>query len=190
MAILFSILSGAPQTRTIIGKKLYKFICNCEKEEFTLNQPVSEIFQNKYLCQAFFYAKNYANETDNQKSSNMIDLCDFIGDNYIFAIKDRLVVFFQKKNKLEKDLERTPKKHDKEEIKKRLAPINKEFNHIHPAFLKNYEGAKSKFMISTEQTSNEDDIYWLTNNDMINLPLIASIGVLCDYDKTKDINQN
>ena len=45
-------------------------------------------------------------------------------------------------------------------------------------------------MISTEQTSNENDIYWLTNNDMINLPLIASIGVLCVYDNSKNINQN
>ena len=45
-------------------------------------------------------------------------------------------------------------------------------------------------MISTELTSDQDDIYWLTNNDMINLPLIASIGVLCVYDNSKDINQN
>ena len=45
-------------------------------------------------------------------------------------------------------------------------------------------------MISTELTSNENDIYCLTSNDMINLPLIVSVGVLCVYDNSKDINQN
>ena len=45
-------------------------------------------------------------------------------------------------------------------------------------------------MISTALTSNENDIYWLTSNDMINLPLIASVGVLCVYDNSKNINQN
>ena len=45
-------------------------------------------------------------------------------------------------------------------------------------------------MISTELTSNENNIYWLTNNDMMNLPQIASVGVLCVYDNSKNINQN
>ena len=46
-------------------------------------------------------------------------------------------------------------------------------------------------MISTEITSNENDIYWLTSNDMINLPLITKcVGVLSVYDNSKNINQN
>ena len=33
-------------------------------------------------------------------------------------------------------------------------------------------------MISTETTTKENDIYWLTSNDMINLPLVTKcVGV-------------
>ena len=39
-------------------------------------------------------------------------------------------------------------------------------------YLKNAE-VKAKFMISTETTTKQDNVYWLTNNDMINLHLIT-----------------
>ena len=54
----------------------------------------------------------------------------------------------------------------------------------------NYNHAKSEFMISTELTSNENDIYWLTSNGMINLLLITCVGVLSVYDNSKNTNQN
>ena len=189
LAILFSILSGATATRTKIAENVYKFIRKFEKT-FTLKELVAEIFQIKYLRQALFHAKLYKNLSDKQKTSNMFDLSDFIDDDDIFAMRDKIVKLLEQKQKLEDELKRTPKKQDKETIKKRLAPINKELHHSYPTYEKKYNDAKSKFMISTEQTLNEDDIYWLTNNDMINLPLIASIGVLCVYDNSKDINQN
>ena len=189
LAILFSILSGASQTQKIIAEKVYKFIHQFEKT-FTLKDFVAEIFQIKYLRQALFHAKLYKNLSDKQKTSNMFDLSDFIDDDDIFPMRDKIVKLLEQKKELEDELKRTPKKQDKETIKKRLAPINKELHHSYPTYEKKYNDAKSKFMISTEQTLNEDDIYWLTNNDMINLPLIASIGVLCVYDNSKNINQN
>ena len=46
-------------------------------------------------------------------------------------------------------------------------------------------------MISTEITTSENEIYQLTSNDMINLPLVTKcVGVLSVYDISKNINQN
>ena len=46
-------------------------------------------------------------------------------------------------------------------------------------------------MISTETTLKENDVYWLTSNDMINLPLVTKcVGVLSVSDNSKSINQN
>ena len=46
-------------------------------------------------------------------------------------------------------------------------------------------------MISTETILNKNHIYWLTSNDMINLPLITTyVGVCSVHDNSKNINQN
>ena len=135
--------------------KVYDFISNFDKD-FKLNAPVTEKFQIKYFRQVLFHAKIYANETDNQKSSNMIDLSDFIGDNDIYRMKEKIVKLHHYKNDQGNELKRTPKPNDKEAIKKRLVPINKEYHDIHATFQKNYNNAKSKFMISTEMTTNEN----------------------------------
>ena len=46
-------------------------------------------------------------------------------------------------------------------------------------------------MISTEMTTNPDEIFWLTSNDMINLQLISKcVGVFSVFDNSKNINQN
>ena len=46
-------------------------------------------------------------------------------------------------------------------------------------------------MISTETTLKENDIFWLTSNDMINLQLVKKcVGVLSISDNFKNINQN
>ena len=46
-------------------------------------------------------------------------------------------------------------------------------------------------MISTETNTNENDIYWLTSNDMINLQLVTKcVGVLSVSDNSKNVNQN
>ena len=46
-------------------------------------------------------------------------------------------------------------------------------------------------MISTETTLKENDVYWLTSNDMINLPLVTKcVGVLSVSDNSKSMNQN
>ena len=45
-------------------------------------------------------------------------------------------------------------------------------------------------MISTETTTNENDIYWLTSNGIINLPLVSKcVGVLSISDNSKNINK-
>ena len=106
-------------------------------------------------------------------------------------IKDKVVKLYNNKNDLEKHLAKIPKPNDKEQIKKQLAQINKEYHDIRPIFQKNYNKANSKFMISTETTTKEKDIYWLTSNDMINLQLITKcVGVLNVSDNSKHINQN
>ena len=46
-------------------------------------------------------------------------------------------------------------------------------------------------MISTEMTLKDNNVYWLTNNDMISLQLVTKcIGVLSIADNSKNINQN
>ena len=46
-------------------------------------------------------------------------------------------------------------------------------------------------MISTETTLKENDLYWLTSNDMINLQFVTKyVGVLSISDNSKNINQN
>ena len=46
-------------------------------------------------------------------------------------------------------------------------------------------------MISTEMATKENDIYWLTSNDMIILQLVTKyVGVLSISDNFKNINQN
>ena len=77
-------------TQKKIGQNVYDFISNFDKD-FKLIEPVTEIFQIKYFHQALFCAKIYANETDNQKYSNMIDVSDFIANNDIFEMKDKIV---------------------------------------------------------------------------------------------------
>ena len=45
-------------------------------------------------------------------------------------------------------------------------------------------------MISTEITTKENDIYWLTSSDMINLLLVTKyVGVHSVSDNSKNINQ-
>ena len=40
-------------------------------------------------------------------------------------------------------------------------------------------------------TTKENDIYWLTSNDMINLPLVTKcVGVFGVHENSKNINQN
>ena len=87
------------QLRRKLGEYIYEFIRNFDKD-FKLKEPVTEIFQTKYFCQALFYAKIYENESDNQKSSNMIDLSDFIGNNDIYEMKDKIVKLHCNKNDL------------------------------------------------------------------------------------------
>ena len=53
---LFSILSGGPAIQKKIGKNLYDFIRNFDKD-FKLKEPVTEVFQIKYFCQALIHAK-------------------------------------------------------------------------------------------------------------------------------------
>ena len=74
-------------------------------------------------------------------------------------MKDTVDELHHNKNDLENELKRTPKQHDKEAIKKQLTPINKEYHDIHPTFQKYYNNTKSEFMISTDTTTNENDIY-------------------------------
>ena len=90
LEILFSILSGKPTTQKKIGQNVYDFISNFDKD-FKLKEPVPEMFQIKYFRLALFHAKVFVNNTNNQKSSNMIDLSDFIGNNNIYKIKDKIV---------------------------------------------------------------------------------------------------
>ena len=46
-------------------------------------------------------------------------------------------------------------------------------------------------MFATEMTTKDDNIYWLTNNDMLNLQLITKcVGVLSISDNFDNINQN
>ena len=121
----------------------------------------------------------------------MSDLSDFIGDNDIYQMKDKIIKSHHNKNNLENELKRIPKLNNKETIKKQLALINKEYHNIHPTFQKNYNDAQSEFMISTETTTKENDIDWLTNNDMINLQLVTKfVGVLSVSDNSKNLNQN
>ena len=67
----------------------------------------------------------------------MIDMSDFIGDNDIYEMKDKVIKLYNNKNDLENELKRTPKPNGKEAIKKQLAPINKEYHDIHSTFQKN-----------------------------------------------------
>ena len=121
----------------------------------------------------------------------MIDLSDFIGDNDIYKMKHKIIKLRNNQNDLVRQLASTPKPNDKEAIKKQLASINKEYHNIYAIFQKNHNKAKSEFMISTEITTNKNDIYWFTSNDMINLPLVTKyVGVLSVYDNSKNINQN
>ena len=105
---LFYILSGAPATQKRIGEKVHNFIRNFEKD-FKLKEAVPQIFQIKYLRQALFLAKIYVESTENQQTSNMIDLSDFIGNSDIYAMKEIFFKLLETKDNLEKDLERTPK---------------------------------------------------------------------------------
>ena len=119
LTILFSILFGKPATQKKIWQNVYDFISNFDKD-FKLDEPVTEIFQIKYFRQALFHAKICANETDNQKSSNMIDLSDFIGDNDIYKMKDKIVKLHHNKNDRGNELKRTPKPNDNEAINTNL----------------------------------------------------------------------
>ena len=90
----------------------------------------------------------------------------------------------------DKQLKRTPKHNDKNQSIKNLHKSIKSLL-IHPIFQKNYNKAKDKFMISTATTTKEDDIYWVTSNNMTNLQLITkSVCVLSVSDNSKNINQN
>ena len=119
LAILFSILSGGSTIQKKNGENVYDSIHNFDKD-FKLKEPVIGIFQIKYFRQALFHAKIYANSTDDQKYSNMIDLSDFIGNNNIYKMKDKIVKLHNNKNDVEKQLIRTPKPNDKEQIKNNL----------------------------------------------------------------------
>ena len=66
---------------------------------------------------SLFSCKKYENASDNQK-----------------YMKDEIVKLHNKKNDLEIELKRTPKPNDKEQIKKHLVPINKEYRDIHTTF--------------------------------------------------------
>ena len=66
----------------------------------------------------------------------MIDLSDFIGDNDIYAMKDKIFELLENEYNLENILERTPKQNDKEALKKQLATINKDYYEIHPVLQK------------------------------------------------------
>ena len=108
LAILFSILSGKSATQKKIGKNVYDFIRNFDKD-LKLKKQVSEIFQIKYFRQALFHAKICPNRIDNQKYGNMNDLSDFIGDIDIYEMKDKIIKLHNNKNDLENELKRTPK---------------------------------------------------------------------------------
>ena len=73
----------------------------------------------------------------------MSDLSDFIGENDIYEMKDKIVQLHNNKNDLEKQLAKTPKLDDKEKIINQLAPIYNEYHDIHPTFQKNYNNVKS-----------------------------------------------
>ena len=46
-------------------------------------------------------------------------------------------------------------------------------------------------MLSTEISTNQDNVYWLRSNDMINLQMVATcVCLLSISDNSKNINQN
>ena len=110
-------MSGGPTIQKKIGKKVYDFTRNFDND-FKLKEPVTERFQIKYFLQALFHAKICANASDDQKYSNIGDLSDFLRDNDIYQMKDKVVELHHCKNDLENELKRTPKPNDKEAIKK------------------------------------------------------------------------
>ena len=103
LAILFSKLSGGPDIQKKIEGCIYDFLRNCDKA-FELKEPITEIFQIKYFCQALFHAKIYANASYSQKYSNMSDLSDFKGENNISKMKDRRFELWTTKINLDKQL--------------------------------------------------------------------------------------
>ena len=70
LAILFFILSGG---------------------RFLIERTNFVIFQIKYFRQTLFHAEIYATASDGQKNSNMNDLSDFIGENNIYKLKEKIV---------------------------------------------------------------------------------------------------